>query len=71
MLSLACSNGDVRLYGGAVTSEGTVEVCYESVWGLIMATGWVDRDAVVVCKELGHPSGGLLSSYYTCMYGCL
>ena len=62
MLSLACSNGDVRLYGGAVTSEGTVEVCYESVWGLIMATGWIDRDAAVVCKKLGHPSGGLFSS---------
>ena len=55
---VACSNGDVRLAGGATESEGTVEVCSRSVWGVISATGWTDRDAAVVCNQLGYPSGG-------------
>ena len=55
---LACSNGDVRLVGGTIESEGTVEVCSRSVWGVIGATGWTARDAAVVCDQLQYPSEG-------------
>ena len=55
---IVCSNGDVRLVGGRVESEGTVEVCSRSVWGAIMSSGWTYKDAIVVCNQLGHPSGG-------------
>lgn len=57
----ACSNGDVRLIGGAVETEGTVEVCLRSVWGVIQSAGWTHRDANVVCKQLGYSSGGMYS----------
>ena len=30
-----------------------------SVWGVVLSTGWTIRDANVVCKQLGYPSGGL------------
>ena len=63
MICTACSNGDVRLIGGAVESEGTVEVCSSSVWGVVLSTGWTIRDANVVCKQLGYPSGGLSLNY--------
>ena len=38
-LFLVCSDGGVRLVGGAVKTEGTVEVCLRSLWGAIAAEG--------------------------------
>ena len=55
----ACSDGSIRLTGGEIPSEGTVEICYRSMWGLIVNTGWTDEDASVVCQELGLPFSGL------------
>ena len=57
-VAIVCSAGDVRLVGGAVESEGTVEICSMSLWGLISATNWVDINAEVVCGELGYQSAG-------------
>ena len=55
----ACSDGSIRLMGGEIPSEGTVEICYRSMWGLIVNSGWTDEDASVVCRELGLPFSGL------------
>ena len=55
----ACSDGSIRLTGGEMPSEGTVEICYRSMWGLIVNAGWTDEDASVVCRELGLPFSGL------------
>ena len=44
--------------GGAVESEGTVEICSMSLWGLISAANWADRNAGVVCRELGFQYSG-------------
>ena len=49
------------MVGGTVVSEGTVEICSRSLWGLIAAAGWVDRNAAVVCQELGFPAEGELT----------
>ena len=54
-VAIVCSAGDVRLVGG---TEGTVEICSMSLWGLISATNWVDINAEVVCGELGYQSAG-------------
>ena len=62
-----CSDGDIRLVGGETRSEGTVEICIDSLWGLIDESGWSIADAIVICRELGfHEStvGALLHSYY-------
>ncbi len=47
-----CVDGDVRLVGGKNESEGTVEVCFGGLWGLIDAEGFDDTDAQTICRQL-------------------
>ena len=56
----ACTDGDVRLSGGLSESEGTVEVCFDSLWGLVAQSEWSTPDAEVTCRQLGYPSEGVL-----------
>ncbi len=46
------------LYGGNDTTEGTVEVCFDNIWGLISLNGWTTSDAIVVCNQLGLDTNG-------------
>ena len=54
-----CVEGEVRLVGGETDSEGTIEVCLNSVWGLITDAGWDQNDAHVVCRQLNLPIDGV------------
>ena len=54
-----CTNGDVRLTGGDYDWEGTVEVCFNRLWGTIADSGWDSNDAAVICKQLGYSLNGL------------
>ena len=58
-LFIDCTEGDVRLVGGAHKFQGTVEICLDSSWCLVSQHGWDNRDARTVCRELGgyNPSG--------------
>ncbi len=54
-MNLDCEEGDVRLTQG---NEGTVEVCLNSLWGMIAQSGWSTLDGQVVCRQLGYTSEG-------------
>ena len=55
---LGCTEGSVRLVGGQRDAEGTVEVCYDNLWGLIAASNWDGGDSSVVCGQLGYQRAG-------------
>ena len=57
-MNCSCQSGDVRLKAGTSSNEGRVEVCYNCVWGTVCDSGWDDKDAQVVCRQLGFSGQG-------------
>ena len=53
-----CTNGNLRLRGGANAMEGRVEICINGVWGTICGGRWDNSDAQVACTQLGFLSLG-------------
>ena len=53
-----CTDGEMRLIGGESSNEGTIELCHNSLWGLISDAGWDEADAKVVCRQLNLPFNG-------------
>ena len=54
-----CENGEVRLHGGAGSSNGHVEFCKDRVWGRVCSDGWDMNDTMVVCRQLGFEPEGM------------
>jgi len=57
-VSLACTNGDIRLVGGASNLEGRVEICDTATWGTVCDDFWGTADANVACGQLGFSRSG-------------
>ena len=60
-----CTDGQVRLFGGATQYEGTVEICLNNAWGTISDSYWGYREAQTVCNSLGFTSPGIWDSTHT------
>lgn len=59
-----CRFGDIRLRGGANSSEGRVEICYDdNQWGTVCDDEWGSADANVACRQLGFSPTGLLHAH--------
>ncbi|XP_061913153.1 neurotrypsin-like [Entelurus aequoreus] len=48
-----CHQGAARLVGGSSSSSGRVEVYLNGQWGAVCDSHWSDRDASVICRQLG------------------
>ena len=55
-----CTNGDIRLVGGANQLEGRVEVCYDNLWGTVCSNYYYSNSfiAKVACGQLGFANYG-------------
>ena len=50
-----CAEGEVRVVGGSVGSEGRVEMCQWGRWTSVCADdNWNTAVAKVVCSQLGY-----------------
>ncbi|XP_067092741.1 neurotrypsin isoform X1 [Osmerus mordax] len=61
-----CHQGAARLIGGSSVKSGRLEVYLNGQWGAVCDTHWTDRDASVICKQLGFGEIGtaLQHSYF-------
>ncbi|XP_034146892.1 neurotrypsin isoform X2 [Esox lucius] len=57
----------VRLIGGLSAREGRVEVFHGGLWGSVCDDQWDDRDAEVVCRQLGL--GGVARAWSGAHFG--
>ena len=56
--ALACMDYDIVLFGGTTDSEGQIGVCINNTYATICDDFWDERDAQVVCRQIGLDGSG-------------
>lgn len=54
-------NGQIRLTGGRLSSQGIMEVFCNSEWGLVCNKQFYFSHATVACKQLGYSGASNLN----------
>ena len=62
--TLQCHETDVRVIDGRTANDGRVQICYNGLWGSVCDDSWDERDAKVVCRQLGY-EGSEFRTYCT------
>lgn len=57
MFCVVCSDGDLRIAGGSLLMEGSLEICINNTYGGICDDFWDVLDAKVACMWLGFSNG--------------
>ena len=53
-----CQDGDVQLVDGSYNNVGRIDLCVNGIWGTICSNSFDNKDASVVCRQLGYSSFG-------------
>ena len=48
----------MRFSNGLIPQEGNVEICFSGIWRSVCDINWDDKDAFVICREMGFPTTG-------------
>ncbi|XP_041829787.1 neurotrypsin-like isoform X2 [Melanotaenia boesemani] len=62
-----CHQGATRLVGSSSSGSGRVEVYLNGQWGAVCNSHWTDRDASVICRQLGF--GGIAKAWSWAHFG--
>ena len=55
-----CSDGEIKLVGGANITLGVVEVCINNAWGTVCNTRFGTNEAKVICQQLQFNQSNVL-----------
>ena len=53
-LEKECNDTDIQLVNGQTSLDGRVEVCHDHLWIPVCSDSWDNREAEVVCTQLGY-----------------
>ena len=53
-----CQDGDVQLADGSYNNVGRIDLCVNGIWGTICSNSFDNKDASIVCRQLGYSSFG-------------